>query len=68
MAIELSTTTRAAQAATSHSVGTTTFELAADKSLKIETFPDGEDYLDVEVPAGKVWLVTIDVAIAEKDA
>ena len=33
--------------------GGESFEVAAGKSLKIETSPRGEDIMDAEVPAGK---------------
>lgn len=70
MAIEFATTTRAAQAETSHSVGGETFELSAGKQLQIRDNETGEvvNRLSETVPAGKAWSVTIDVAIAETDA
>lgn len=48
--------------------GDTTFSLAAEKSFKIETSPDGEEILNVEVPTGKAWLITLSVRIIETDA
>ena len=65
MAITFSTTTQAARPETSHSVGGESFDLAAGKSLKIETSPAGEELLDIQVPAGEAWFVTIDVSIAK---
>jgi len=44
------------------------FELVAGKRLKIETTPDGAEVLDAVVPSGKVWAVTISVAVIETDA
>ena len=45
------------------SVGDTNFTLLAGETLKIETSPDGDDILDIEVPAGKAWDVSIFVKI-----
>jgi len=42
--------------------------LTAGTSLKIETSPQGDDILNVEVPAGKVWQVRVQVFIVETDA
>ena len=63
MAITLKTDTIPARLETSHSAGAATFSLAAGKSLKIETSPDGDEYLDIEVPEGEAWVVTIEVVI-----
>lgn len=68
MALELSTTTRGAVPETSHSTGTDTFNLAAGQRLKIETSPAGEEHLNVEVPAGKKWNVSITASYSETDA
>jgi len=68
MAMTLSSTTSAAKAETKHSIGTDEFTMAAGQSLKIETSPNGEDVLDVEVPAGKSWTVIVDVSIREVSA
>lgn len=43
-------------------------EMAAGKTLKIETSPSGEEILDVTVPAGKKWSVGIVVSVEETDA
>ncbi len=37
-------------------------------SLRIETTPGGEDILNVECPAGKVWVARVIVEITETDA
>ena len=47
--------------------GCQTFAMAAGKSLKIETSPSGEEILDVEVPTGKAWQVTVNVHVVETD-
>jgi len=49
-------------------LGLAQLELAAGKSLKIETSPQGEEILDAEVPAGKAWYVEMSVLITETDA
>lgn len=43
------------------------FNLAAGKTLKVETSPDGEENLNVTCPRGKQWKVTISVSIEETD-
>jgi len=48
--------------------GADTFEVTAGKTLKVETMPDGTEYLSVEVPAGKVWTVSVYVDIKEAGA
>ena len=70
MAITLATTTQAAVAATSHSVGGETFTMSAGKTLQIRDNETGEivNRFDESVPAGKAWHVTIDISIAETDA
>lgn len=45
--------------------GSGSYEVAAGKSLKIETSPNGDDILDVTVPDGKSWKVKIYVKITE---
>jgi len=40
----------------------------AGQILSIETSPAGEELLNAEVPAGKVWQVTVNVSIQETDA
>jgi len=65
MAITLTTRTIPEQVIKSGSEDA--LEVVAGKSLKIETSPDGIDILDEEVPAGKVWVVTISVQIKESD-
>jgi hypothetical protein len=51
-----------------HSGGIVTMQLEAGKSLKIETSPEGDDLLDVVVPEGKVWNLSISVQVNEEDA
>lgn len=48
--------------------GDDVFDLAAGKTLKIETSPNGEELLSRTVPEGKTWHVTVFVEICEKDA
>lgn len=48
--------------------GTGSFTLAAGKTLKIETTPEGDEILEAEVPAGKQWAVSLGVSIVETDA
>ena len=43
-------------------------EIPAGKTLKIETSPRGQDILEVEVPAGKVWTVRFNLVVDESDA
>ena len=70
MGITLSTTTRAATLATSHSVGGETFSLSSGNKVQIRDNETGEilTRFEGEVPAGKKWVVTVEVAIAETDA
>ena len=42
-------------------------ELPAGKRLKIETSPNGNELLDVEVPVGKKWVGTVVVRFVELD-
>jgi len=49
-------------------LGLAQLDVAAGKSLKIETSPQGVEVLDVEVPAGKAWHVELSVIITETDA
>jgi len=48
-------------------VGNTSFEVTAGKSLKIETFPAGEEIINETVPAGKKWLLDVWLKIREVD-
>ena len=48
--------------------GGDTFEVAAGKSLKLETSPGGETYLDETVPSGKKWTVNVSMQIEIVDA
>ncbi len=62
MAIVLDTEERLAKII---KTGSDTVEIAAGKFLKIETTPSGEELLNVEVPGGKTWTVTVTVHIEE---
>lgn len=59
--------TEESQPARTKKCGCQTFTMAAGKSLKIETSPEGEEILDVEVPAGKAWVATVNVHVVETD-
>jgi len=48
--------------------GTGYFSMEAGKRLKVETSPRGEEILNEQVPAGKVWSVVVSVSITELDA
>ena len=48
--------------------GDSEISLEAEKSLKIETSPSGEEIVDIECPAGKQWNVIIAVDIIETEA
>lgn len=63
MAMTFTTDTIPARVETSRSAGAAKFSLAAGKSLKIETSPDGDEILNVEVPEGESWIVTVEVVI-----
>ena len=45
--------------------GRDTIIIPAGKTLTIETSPNGEEILSVEVPAGKTWVMDISIKIAE---
>jgi len=47
--------------------GADEFELAAGKTLKIETSPDGDEILEITVPRGKKHNVKIEITIIETD-
>jgi hypothetical protein len=47
--------------------GGDTFEVAAEKTLKIETSPGGVTYLNGTVPSGKKWIVHVIVKVEEVD-
>ncbi len=48
--------------------GCVTVDIAAGKTLKVETSPQGTEILTAVVPAGKVWTCTILVYIEERSA
>jgi len=47
--------------------GSEEVEIAAGKSLKIETSSQGEEILDVVCPTGKKWSARVIVEIVETD-
>jgi len=47
--------------------GSENVEVSAGKKFKIDTSPQGEEVLDVEVPAGKQWSVNVYVQIIETE-
>ena len=49
-------------------IGDEKIDAVAGQSVKIETSPNGEELLDITVPAGKKWYVTLYVKIEETDA
>lgn len=49
-------------------IGKGVYNIAAEKTLKIETSPDGEEILNEEVPQGKKWSVRLTINIDETDA
>ena len=65
MAIDLSTENVTAK---NIYTGDDTFTLAAGKSLKVESSPNGEEHYDDTVPEGKSWSVTVFLRIEETDA
>ena len=44
------------------------FDVAAGKTLKIETSPNGVTILEVEVPEGELWHIQINVQIEKFSA
>ena len=65
MAIKLNENERVAKKTYS---GSDAFTVLAGEELKIEIAPQGDEILDVEVPEGKVWRVSISLVIDEVDA
>ena len=47
--------------------GGAVFDVEAGKSLKMETSPNGEEKLDITVPAGKSWEISMTIHIVETD-
>ena len=45
--------------------GCDTVTVPAGQRVTVETSPGGAELLDVEVPAGKTWVVTVNVHIVE---
>lgn len=60
-------TRETAVCASRQKTGIQVVEMAAGKSLKIETTPAGFELLNVECPAGKSWVVQVQVTINEVD-
>ena len=48
--------------------GIATFDIPAGKTLKVETFPAGEEIINRVVPSGKKWSVWINIDIVERNA
>ena len=44
------------------------FQVTAGQSLKIESSPQGEEILDEMCPAGKTWMVRVELSVIEQDA
>ena len=42
--------------------------VAAGKTLKLETSPQGDDLLGIECPEGKSWMVYVRLEVCESDA
>ena len=57
-----------AQAAGLVMAGHETVAVTAGQSLKIESSPDGDEFLEIACPPGKAWSVKLDVTITEADA
>lgn len=43
------------------------FELIDDKKFKAESFPVGEEFCELQAPAGKKWTVNVSISITETD-
>jgi len=67
MAIELLEQIIPAIGAIKEYSGSTTFNMDSEKILIIETSPRGDDILDIEVPSGKKWKVSLKLHITETD-
>ena len=48
--------------------GRDAFTLTAGKRIRVRTTPDGDVYLNEQVPEGKQWKVSVSVQIEETDA
>ena len=46
----------------------TDISITAGQSLKIEISPGGDEILEVECPAGKMWTARVIVEVTETDA
>jgi len=60
--------TDASVPASTQYLGNETVVVSAEKHLKIDTSPQGEDILDAVVPIGKSWKVKLHLEIIETDA
>jgi len=47
--------------------GRETIVLEAAKTLTVETGPQGDELLDVEVPEGKQWEISISIDVIQTD-
>ena len=65
MAIELTETYSALVPAQTVMSGENIFNVAAGKTLTIETAPAGVEYLSKLVPTGKSWRVSVNITIVE---
>ena len=65
MAMRIDTQTTPAIAAKTEYNGSTTLNINSGKSLKIETTPQGDEILNIAVPSGKKWKVSLKVHITE---
>ena len=63
--MELIEQTSPAVASSKSYSGSGSFNVAAGKSLKIETSPLGESILDMTVPEGKSWQASVTISITE---
>ena len=63
--MELSTVTKAARLETKNYYGSEEVSMAAGKTIRVETSPAGEEILDMTVPEGKAWSVSVTISIAE---
>jgi hypothetical protein len=62
------TSTVVTSKATRQLTGSQTVEVAAGQYITVETTPEGEELLNEQCPAGKVWSVTTTIVINETDA
>uniref|UniRef100_A0A6M3K7V9 Uncharacterized protein n=1 Tax=viral metagenome TaxID=1070528 RepID=A0A6M3K7V9_9ZZZZ len=53
--------------ASTRKIGSTSFEVPAGKTLKVETSPNGDDILELTVPESKKFVVDLWIKIQEVD-